>query len=479
MLKNYSYTLFLTSLILLFTTSIKAQTTPFNLTFGDSSTNEKGIASLQLSDGSILMIGNTDATENNNSDISLTKFTPQGQVIWSKRYGTPNNDYANNVTWMQDGNIAIVAETHDIVGGGVNGAVLVLDIEGNELWFKFYGQENTSESFYNIDQTSDNGLIICGFVTGEGFGNDYYVIKTNQEGEVIWSKAYGSLKNEVGVAIQSINGGGYFLIGDKQQKDNAYGIEALKLDENGNVLWQLDINNFYNGGCKNMIINSQGDYVIVGEASPNKNEGFDVMLVKLDSEGNFIWRKFIDGTKNGDAGFDITELSDSEGYIVAGYGFNPVTEQTDILVSQVDSEGQEIETYYYGAEGFDIAYDVIPSIDGGFWVTGSSYEGTDNQYFLAYVQPIAVGMEAPASSPLKYKFYPNPLTVSSPILQLDTVHPLQQVEVLLLGSSGEVLLKQYHSVLKNLHLPSFLTSGTYVLQLSTPQNTFHQKVIIR
>ncbi|MGB1242886.1 MAG: T9SS type A sorting domain-containing protein, partial [Chitinophagales bacterium] len=478
MLKNSLISLLFICLFVLFSTSIKAQISPFNLTFGDSNINEKGIASLQLSDGSILMIGNTDATENNNSDISLTKFTVEGQVLWSKRYGTPNNDYANNVTWMQDGNIAIVAETHDIVGGNVDGAILVLDIEGNELWLKTYGEINVSESFYHIDQTSDNSLIVCGFVTGEGFGNDHYATKISQEGEVLWSKAYGSQKNETGVAIRPINDGGYFLIDDKQQKDNTYAIEALKLDKNGNVLWQLDINDFYNGGCKNIIINSEGDYIIVGEASPKNGEGFEVMLIKLSHEGNLIWKKFIDGTKNGDAGFDIAELSDSQGYIVTGYGFNSLTQQTDVLVIQVDLEGQEIERYYYGAEGFDIAYDVIPLIDGGFWVTGSSYEGIDNQYFLAYGHPIAVNIEPLPSSKPKFMLYPNPLTNSSSILQLGLNHPLQQVEILLLDSSGNILLKQYHHILENLHLPRFLTSGTYILQLNTPQNTFHQKVII-
>ncbi|MEZ4883752.1 MAG: T9SS type A sorting domain-containing protein [Chitinophagales bacterium] len=458
--------------------SLKAQTVPFELVFGDSNINEKGIASLQLPDGSILMVGNTDATENGNSEISLTKFSAEGQFIWSETYGTPNHDYANNAVITQDGKIAIVAESHTIVGGNADGMVLLVDMDGSEIWLNFFGEEHLNESFYSIDKTNDNGVIICGFITGEGFGNDHFVAKISQNGEMVWSKSYGSQKNEIGVSIKETLNGDFIFVGDKQQENNAYGIEAFRLDKNGDIIWQLDINGFENGGCKNMLIDSRGDCVIVGEAVPKKNEGFDILLVKIDAQGGLIWEKFIDGTEKGDAGFDLMEL-DAGGYMVAGYGFNAETQQTDVVVSQVNIEGENVEIQYFGGLGFDIGYDIIPSIEGGYYVTGSSYSETDNQYFLVHNYPLSVGIEDKGISGLSWTVYPNPLSDATTLLQLDAAFPLEKVVVSVFDSKGILVFNHFYNNLQNILLPAELNSGTYILQLAIKNDTFYKKIIVR
>lgn len=457
--------------------SLQSQETPFAKFFGEQDLQEKGIASLQLEDGSILMLGNVASTDTESGNVSLSKLSPTGDLRWTKTYSTNNNDFANNMTWTEDGNIAIVAESHATGSNNdVNGFVLKIDKEGNQIWAKTYGLNNRNESFYSIDQTTDNGLIIAGFVTGSGFGNDHYAVRLDGNGNVIWAKAYGGETNEVGVAIRQTTDGAYVLVGDKQSPVNStYGIEVLRLDTVGNKVWQLDVNDFENGGCKNMILDSNGDVVIVGEAFPTKNEAFDLLLAKvgLADSGNVIWQKFIDGTPEGDAGFDITEL-EMGGYMAVGYGFNPSNEQTDVLVTQVDTEGNEVETRYLGGDAFDIAYDIISTMDGGFLVTGFGFVGEDSQYFLAYDFPTAVDIEENEMVKPGIEVFPNPIEVG----QLLETSYFGSGAVDFFDLQGRLIYTKKYNSLKKIEVPFSLIEGTYLLRISAENKVFFTKIAV-
>lgn len=462
-------------LLFFFNANLQAQEAPYSKFFGEATLQEKGIASLQLEDGAILLLGNAASTDTQSSNITLSKLSPEGDLRWTKTYSTAQNDAANNMTWMEDGNIAIVGERHATDGSDVNGLVLKVDKDGNDLWFTSYGLNNRSETFYSIDQTTENGLIITGFVTGSGFGNDHYVVRLDGSGNVLWAKAYGTGNNEVGVAVRQIPNGDYLMVGDKQFGENgAYGIEVLRLDSVGNEVWQLDVKDFENGGCKNMILDSNGDVVIVGEAFPSKNEAFDVLLAKVSTDGSVIWQKFIDGTPNGDAGFDLMEL-EMGGYMVVGYGFNPGTEQTDVLLSQVDADGDLVETRYLGGDAFDIAYDIIPAIGGGFLVTGFGFEAEDSQYFLAHDLPLTVNIEGNEPTELAIEVYPNPIAVG----QLLQTSFLGGGTVQIFDLQGRLLHSEEYGSLKEIELPISIGEGSYILKITTQRSLYRNTKIVR
>lgn len=464
---------FFTFFLLCLSSQIKGQESPFALFFGEEMLQEKGIASLQLEDRSILLLGNTTATETESGSITLSKLSPQGDLRWTKNYGTLNDDYANNMTWMEDGHIAIAAESHSTEGA--DGLVLKVDTEGNVIWQKTYGSPERTESLYAIDQTTNNGLIVIGFATGSGFGNDHYVVKLDGDGNEEWAKRYGTENNEVGVAIQQIPNGNYVLVGDKQQKTGGtYGIEVLQLDVDGNEGWRLDINNFDNGGCKNMILDSNGDLVISGEAFPTKNEAFDALLAKVTTDGTLLWQKFIDGTEKGDAGFDLMEVGIGGGYLVVGYGYNPERQQTDILLSQVDMDGDEIEIRYFGGDAFDIAYDITPTLEGGFLVTGFGFDEGSSQYFLAHDFPLIVNVEEYHLKQEDLTIFPNPIQTNQ-FLYTSTSNG---GTVEFWDAQGRLLEVADYPSLEEIKLPDAVTKGVCFLKLVVENEVYWRKVVL-
>lgn len=94
-----------------------------------------------------------------------------------------------------------------------------IDDHGKVLWSKTYG--GVDEDFaYSVESTTDSGYIVAGgaksFATG-GFCdilcNDVYLIKTDENGDTLWTKAYGSLGEERGWSVRATSDGGYVIAG--------------------------------------------------------------------------------------------------------------------------------------------------------------------------------------------------------------------------------------------------------------------------
>lgn len=223
-----------------------------------------------------------------------------------------------------------------------------------------------------------------------------------------------------------------------------------------------------------MIVDSNGDFVIVGEAVPAKNEAFDILLAKVSPDGNLQWQKFIDGTPNGDAGFDLVESGVEGGYLVVGYGHNPESEQTDIVLGQVDANGEEIETRYLGGNAFDIGYDIIPALEGGFWITGFGFQDGDSQYFVAHEFPIIVNIEESAGPSPPMAIYPNPIRTD----QLLQTNITGRGKVEFWDVQGRLLEVKTAISLEEIPLSDVIQEGIYWVKLVVGSEVYWRKIMV-
>ena len=161
------------------------------------------------------------------------------------------------------------------------------------------------------------------------------------------------------------------------------------MDASGTKIWDLVIGDNNENGNLGFIINTDGDFILVGESTTVANPYFDIYLVKVSAAGLLLWTKYIGG-QGTDAGFSIVQNSTKE-YIITGYSNSyDNTKQIKVMVCKTDSLGNEIYTNYYGGDNINIGYEIIPSTTGGCLIVGFSLIANDNQTYLLKINEDAV-----------------------------------------------------------------------------------------
>lgn len=109
-------------------------------------------------------------------------------------------------------------------------------------------------------------------------------------------------------------------------------------------------------------------YLMLGSGGASGNGDFQV--IKTDSSGNVIWRKFY-GTPDTDAGFSVKEMQGGK-YILAGITNNNTDADWDILLICIDSEGNELWRNHIVNPGYDECGEVLVSTDSSIYLCATT-----------------------------------------------------------------------------------------------------------
>lgn len=143
---------------------------------------------LDLSDGSLLVAGYTIREGSFRADAWLIKLDPlTGQKVWENKYGEKNWDEVTAVIETSDHHLMVLGWTHSKKGKRTDSWLMRLDIDGNVVWEKFYGDNRWDEA-YSIVETQDGDFAIAASVNKKNENDDIHIFKVDKEGELLWSK---------------------------------------------------------------------------------------------------------------------------------------------------------------------------------------------------------------------------------------------------------------------------------------------------
>ncbi|MEP7168387.1 MAG: T9SS type A sorting domain-containing protein [Bacteroidota bacterium] len=466
--------IFLCCCYFIFNLKTNAQPIPFQKSFGDSLTSEFGISVLQLNSGSIFFCGykyNAQLL----SDITLTKLDLNGNILWQQLYSDSSQSYSSG-KMIYHNNFLYIAGQANYQNGNVDALVLKIDTVGNLIWQKKFGSISTNESFASIEADSVYGFMCSGFATATaGTGNDIYIARLDTNGNLNWAANYGGLDNDVSMAIERTPDGNFILSGDKLVPASSdYNAYVLKIDSSGNTVWDAEIVNLYNSGCRSIMVNHSGDYFLVGESATPTSNYFDIMISKITQSGSVQWTKTIPATDYGDAGFSIIEASPDH-YLITGYGYNEVDSNTDVVLLYVDSGGNEIYKRYYNFAQLDFGFEISPSVYGGFLIAGTNY-GLDNQYYLIYdTLSIPVSINKNSLNQNNFRIYPNIFNEKA-IVHFNK--SLRNFSIKLFDAEGKNIYYDFiGEPAKQYSFKTIFENGFYILNISSESFDFSQKII--
>ncbi len=346
----------------------------------------------QTSDGGFIFFGSTSAYGAGNGDLYLIKTDGKGDTTWARTFGGTNNedisDYSfikvSNVEQTKDGGYIACGCTNSFGAGGYDVYVVKTDGNGNLQWSKTIGGNADDYGNY-IKQTIDGGYIITGH-SDNTLLNEIYLVKLTGSGNVQWAKTYGDgTYPYYGFSCEQTHDGGYIVAGKYNIQSSSAAV-VMKSDSLGNILWSKKYTEEL--GSDFICIQQTDDdadgvkddgYVMVGRTLyfqlPTGNN-YDVFLVKTDGSGNLTWSKRYGGSTTSHVRFDygryVQQTADG-GYILTGET-NSFSSKTERYLLKTNGSGTISwgKSYNDGVNWTGYGYSVRQTSDGGYVSCGSS-----------------------------------------------------------------------------------------------------------
>jgi hypothetical protein len=322
---------------------------------------QHGLCVQQTRDDGYIIAGTRGWSENGGMlSLLLIRTDEVGDTLWTQNIYTPYVDAAFCVRETDDDGFIAVglkgSEWNPYASSSISKSVpeqksavsasdydfysdlwlVKTDADGDTLWTQTYGGDYNDVGFW-VEQTPDGGYIITGSkgivdLSGKrradtprakgsesvGYMGDVWLIKTDEDGEIVWEKTMGGNQDDAGLSIQLTTDGGYIIAGTQE-------LSSLPLFKNPST-------------TTGEMLSSTGAGMSAGRA--------DCWLIKTDAQGDTVWTRIFGGTEE-DIGFSVIQTSDG-GYAFCGGTQSEVTGREDVLIVKTDSLGRIGEVPQWG-----------------------------------------------------------------------------------------------------------------------------------
>jgi hypothetical protein len=223
---------------------------------------------------------------------ALFMFTSTQAQDWPKIYGNNFDALIKKISETYDKGFFLTTFTYNDQGASEYGWLIKININGNFLWDKKYGDGIYGNWFSSSYITFDDGLIISG-ITNKYSAGDYdpLFIKVNVCGETDWCKVLVCPDQNYGTDVLQTRDGSYIGLLTYYGMDSTYArISLIKMDQSGEPIWikrlaQQDTL-IYNEEGYNLIQTNDSNYLISGRVY---YPGMKPYWILTDTAGEQLW----------------------------------------------------------------------------------------------------------------------------------------------------------------------------------------------
>ena len=342
-------------------------------------------------------------------DLMLIRTDSQGNEQWNKTFSGTGRWSVDSIRETRDGGYIMGGDTHSFGHPGF--WVMMTDPKGEEQWnWTLIGISH--KWMDSVHQTADGGFIAGGYIVGSG----YALMKFDPSGNMQWNKEYYDMRY-----FQPTCDGGYVLAGDKDDD-----FRLIKIREETVPAALFSFNPHYPGVAQTIIFDATPSFYPGGNITiyqwdfgdgniTTTTEGTITHSYTLD--GNYTVNLTVHGNDNlinsttreitvqktappgvewmrtfGGNGYEsaycVRQTSDG-GYIVAGNTGSYGAEDDDLWVVKTDQNGTELWNRTYGGTGTDSGYSIRQTSDGGYIIAGGTgyYRSGNSDFWLIKINP--------------------------------------------------------------------------------------------
>lgn len=373
--------------LLLSPTSLFSQSGPLQKVFGTMGIDQ-GYSLISTADNGLMLVGSASGS-GNSENILLMKLTEEMEVSWVKSFGGSRDDFARSVIQTSDGGFVAIGSTNS-QGQGEDIFALKTDQNGNLIWSQALGGASEERGF-TVIETADQGLLIGGSTTSVGAGRrDAILYKLDSTGALQWSTVIGGDDNDNAFNILELADGSFLFTGTQFSFGaGSHDLWVVKLDSGGQVLWAKTYGASTEDHCRTIIPTEDGNFLIVGHTRINGAADWNMLLVKITPDGNLIWANSYGGGGD-ELGEGITSLG-SNRYVLYGFTTSFGGGGRDAFLIEVDQDGQVNNASVYGGAGNDFPpfgpdSPVLMTADQQLMATGTTTGGQIGQEDILIVR---------------------------------------------------------------------------------------------
>ncbi len=243
-------------------------------------------------DTGYIATGSSSSFSSGTADAFLLKVDSVGNFKWSYNYGGQETDWGESVVVTNDSSYAIGGYTNSFGAGGFDFYLVRADKDGTPLWEKTYGGSDWDRA-HSIIQLVDSGFVLVGDTYSYGNGNaDIYMIRTDKNGDTLWTTTYGGAENDFGNAV-ILDGDSLVIAGGTESFGNGMsdGI-ILKYHIDGTFGWSKVVGEDKDDYFTSIATYPSGEYLFGGTRDydhyANCDCNSDFWFYRTESFGNLI-----------------------------------------------------------------------------------------------------------------------------------------------------------------------------------------------
>ncbi len=322
-------------------------------------------------DGGVMIAGYTNSFGPGKlRNYHMIKTNTNGYTEWRNTFGGKYDDEGEDIIKSENGGYLIAGSSESFQGRAQYDFWMVkTDSKGKKQWDSGFGGKY-DEKCYSVIQTDDGGYMMAGStITYGARGNDYWVVKTDEEGNKLWSRAYGGDGDDICRSIIKTKDGNYLLAGYTDSfGDPGQGAYLIKIDEDGDVIWNRTGGGTFDDYVYDVMQVEDGGYVYVGSTTSYGAGEESFWMVKTDSKGIEEWNYSSDGDFD-EVAYAVDQSQEGT-YVMTGYTSSYGKGGKDLWVVEISQEGDSISKQTFGSGGDEVAYAIDISGEDKFALAG-------------------------------------------------------------------------------------------------------------
>jgi hypothetical protein len=208
-------------------------------------------------------------------DAYFSIIDEDGEELFSERYGGNGAEFGRDVVQTTDDGFLLAISSTSFGDGSWDYYLVKLDAEYEVEWTQVFGGEGL-DACKSICKTLDGCYVIAGYSNSFNGNYDYYLVKIDENGEEIWSRTIGTRYPEVCRKVIQLENGDLVLAGNGDRDEAMGRCYVVRTDDQGEVIWEGVY--WSQCECNSLIQTFDGGYAIAGKRNN------DYFMIKLTTD---------------------------------------------------------------------------------------------------------------------------------------------------------------------------------------------------